>query len=195
MQNAVAKIPPATDRFRSREELAAALDHILSSPADEGVVRALVVRPAAGQRQVAEEVMVSARGGVHGDHWAKGCWLSTEDGAPHPDVQVCIMNSRCIEAIAGAAENWAAAGDNVFVDMDLSPANLPPGTRVAIGTAELILTEQPHNGCQNFIDRYGRDACLFVNIGPGKANRLRGIYGRVVRDGTIRRGDVMRKIP
>lgn len=186
--------PPATDRFRSRDELMESLPDILSAPADEGQVRAIVIRPAEGQRRMLDRVDVSARGGLEGDHWAKGCWLSTEDGAPHPDVQVCIMSARCIEAIAGPEANWAAAGDNLFIDMDLSPENLPPGTRVAIGTAELILTAEPHNGCQSFIDRYGRDACVFVNTGPGKANRLRGIYGRVTRDGTIRRGDVMRKI-
>ena len=186
--------PPATDRFRSRDELLESLPYILSAPADEGQVRAIVIRPAAGQRRMLDRVDVSARGGLEGDHWAEGCWLSTEDGAPHPDVQVCIMSARCIEAIAGPEANWAAAGDNLFIDMDLSPENLPPGTRVAIGTVELILTAEPHNGCQSFIDRYGRDACVFVNTGPGKANRLRGIYGRVTRDGTIRRGDVMRKI-
>ena len=124
--------PPATDRFRSRDELLESLPYILSAPADEGQVRAIVIRPAEGQRRMLDRVDVSARGGLEGDHWAKGCWLSTEDGAPHPDVQVCIMSARCIEAIAGPEANWAAAGDNLFIDMDLSPENLPPGTRVAI---------------------------------------------------------------
>ena len=102
--------------------------------------------------------------------------------------------SGCIEAIAGPKENWAPAGDNFFLDMDLTPANMPPGTRFAIGTAEFVVTETPHNGCQAFIDRYGRDACLFVNTGKGKELRLRGIYARVTKDGTVAVGDSVTKL-
>lgn len=139
-------------------------------------------------------VALSNREGVHGDHWAKGCWMSTEAGEPHPDVQICIMNSRCIRAIAGEIENWALAGDNLFLDLDLTPDNLPPGTLIGLGTAELVITEVPHHGCQAFIDRYGRDACIFVNTGNGKKLRLRGIYARVVKDGVVAVGDVARKL-
>ena len=137
---------------------------------------------------------LSRAGGVAGDHWAKGCWLSAEDGAPHPDVQVCMMSARCIRAIAGERRNWPPAGDNLFIDMDLSPDNLPPGTRVAMGSAQLVITATPHNGCAGFVERYGRDACVFVNTGEGKALRLRGIYGRVIRDGMVSVGDRVRKL-
>lgn len=187
-------IQPAVDRFRSRDELLTAMPHIMAAPKDAGTVRAIVVRPESGARHMPETARLSLEGGFEGDHWAKGCWLSTEDGRPHPDVQICIMNARCIEAIAGEVENWGAAGDNLFLDMDTSPANMPPGTRLALGSVELVITDTPHNGCQSFIDRYGRDACLFVNTGEGKALRLRGIYGRVTKDGTVRCGDTVRKI-
>ncbi|MCU9847103.1 hypothetical protein OEZ60_03710 [Defluviimonas sp. WL0024] len=176
------------------EELRQALPQILAAPKDEGEVKAIVIRPAPGERRMVDQAELSLAGGVHGDHWAKGCWMSTEDGQPHPDVQICMMNARCIEAIAGEPENWAPAGDNLFIDMDLSPANLPPGTRLALGTVELVTTDKLHAGCQDFIDRYGRDACLFVNTGEGKTHRLRGIYARVTKDGTVKRGDRMRKI-
>jgi MOSC domain-containing protein YiiM len=185
---------PASISHRTLDELRDRLPQIAASPKDEGEIRAIVARPSHSSRLSLEEADLSLAGGVHGDHWAKGCWLSTEDGKPHPDVQICIMNARCIEAIAGAPENWPPAGDNLFVDMDLTPDNTPPGTRLALGSVELVITDTPHNGCQNFIDRFGRDACLFVNTGEGKAMRLRGIYGRVTRDGTIRRGDRVRKI-
>ena len=112
---------------------------------------------------------------------------------PHPDVQICIMNARCIALIAQERGNWAPAGDNLFIDLDLTPANTPPGTRLAIGTAVLEITDTPHNGCDSFIRRYGRDACLFVNTGEGKRLRLRGIYGRVVQDGRVSVGDAVRK--
>ncbi|MGZ0189755.1 MAG: MOSC domain-containing protein, partial [Alphaproteobacteria bacterium] len=125
---------------------------------------------------------------------ANGCWKSTEDGKPHPDVQICIMNSRCINHIAGSRENWAPAGDNLFVDMDISPDNMPPGTRVSLGSVILEITDTPHNGCAKFVERYGREATVFVNTGEGKRLRLRGIYGRVVQDGAVSVGDVITKI-
>lgn len=180
---------------RSRETLMAALPDILAAPRDGGRLELIVVRPRPGERLTPQRVTISAAGGVAGDHWAAGCWRTTEDGAPHPDVQICMMSARCIRAIAGAPENWAPAGDNLFLDMDLTPANMPPGTRFALGTAELVVTPEPHNGCQAFIDRFGRDACVFVNTGPGKLHRLRGIYARVTRDGEIAVGERLRKLP
>ncbi len=183
------------DRAKSLAELQAALPQIKAAPKDKGALRLIVSRPDNGDRESLQEAHISLAGGVPGDHWAKGCWKSLPDGSPHPDVQICIMAARTIEAIAGDIENWAPAGDNLFIDMDLGPDNLPPGTRVALGSAEMVITEEPHNGCQNFIDRYGRDACLFVNTGEGKALRLRGIYARVTKDGTIRVGDRMTKLP
>ena len=185
---------PAIDRFRDRAELDAALPDILAAPKDDGRVEAIVVRPRAGERRAMDRADLSLAGGVAGDHWAQGCWRSTDDGLPHPDVQICMMNARCIRAIAGERENWPAAGDNLFLDMDLTPENLPPGSRIGLGSVEMVITEEPHNGCQSFIDRYGRDACLFVNTGAGKALRLRGIYGRVTRDGMVSVGDRVRKL-
>lgn len=183
------------DRAKSKAELDKALPHIMAAPKDAGELRMIVVRAEPGKRATPDTVNISLANGVEGDHWSKGCWKSTADGAPHPDVQICLMAARTIEAIAGGPENWAPAGDNLFVDMDLTPANMPPGTRVALGSAEMVITAEPHNGCQNFIDRYGRDACLFVNTGEGKTLRLRGIYARVTKDGTIRVGDRMTKLP
>lgn len=182
------------NRHLTREELAAGLPEIMKSPADNGIVKAIVVRPEPGERQDVSSCEVSLAGGVHGDHWAKGCWMTTDDGKPHPDVQICIMNSRCIELIAGDRSNWPPAGDNLFVDLDLRPTNLSPGQRLQVGSAVIEITDTPHHGCQGFIDRYGRDATVFVNTGAGRENRLRGIYARVVVDGQITVGDLLTKI-
>ena len=141
-----------------------------------------------------ETCEISLEYGVFGDHWAKGCWLSTEDGEPHPDVQICIKNARCIQLIAQERFNWPPAGDNLFIDMDLTPQNTPPGARLGIGTAVIEITDTPHNGCASFIERYGRDACVFVNTGEGKRLRLRGIYGRVVQNGRVSVGDPVTKL-
>jgi len=186
--------PSATDRARDRAELAAALPHILAAPADVGTLDMIVVRPEHGLRRDVAHARLTASHGVEGDHWSRGCWRTTEDGRPHPDVQICLMMSRMIGAIAGERAWWAAAGDNLFIDMNLTPANLPPGSRIAIGSCILEITAEPHNGCQSFIDRYGRDACVFVNTGDGKTHRLRGIYARVVQDGTVTAGDAVRKL-
>lgn len=181
-------------RHLTLAELTAGLPGVLGSPRNEGVVRGIVVRPERKMRREVESVEISLAGGVHGDHWAKGCWKSTEDGKPHPDVQICMMNARCIDLIAQERSNWAPAGDNLFIDMDLTPDNLPPGTRIAIGTAVLEITDTPHNGCALFVERYGHDACVFVNTGDGKRLRLRGIYGRVVQDGRVTVGDTVSKL-
>ncbi len=179
---------------RTMAELEAGLEGILGAPKDAGRLDAIVARPAKGERRALDSAGLSLAGGLEGDHWALGCWKSTEDGKPHPDVQICIMNARSIALIAGARENWLPAGDNLYLDLDLSPDNLPPGTRLALGTAELEITDTPHNGCAQFIARFGRDACVFVNTGTGKAHRLRGVYARVVRDGHMAVGDRAMKV-
>ena len=182
------------ENFRSRAGLIALLPHILSGPKDNGVLEMIVMRPDNGQRVLPDSIEVNASDGVPGDHWKRGTGHALDDGTGDPDAQICIMMARCIEAIAGDKEFWPPAGDNLFIDMDLTPANMPPGTRFKIGSAEFVVSQLPHNGCQNFIDRYGRDACVFVSAGEGKTHRLRGIYARVTRDGTISVGDWVTKL-
>ena len=181
-------------RHATKEELQAGLPHILASPQDDGLLEAIVIRPEKGQRQELQSCELSLQGGTQGDHWAKGCWKSTEDGKPHPDVQICIMNARCIALIAQERDRWALAGDNLFVDLDLRPENMPPGQRLRIGEAIIEITDVPHNGCASFVERYGRPAVVFVNGPKGKALRLRGIYARVVQDGRVTVGDRITKV-
>ncbi len=181
-------------RHLTREELHAGLPHILASPQDDGVLEAIVIRPGHGVREELQSCDISLAGGTHGDHWAKGCWKSTEDGKPHPDVQICIMNSRCIAHIAQARERWALVGDNLLMDLDLRPENLPPGQRLRIGTAVIEITAVKHAGCAGFAERYGQPAVVFVNARKGSALRLRGVYARVVQDGRITAGDRVVKV-
>ena len=181
-------------RHLTLAELEAGLPEILNAPKDNGTLAAIVIRPQSGQRVELGSCEVSLKLGTHGDNWPNGCWKTTDDGSPHPDVQICIMNARCIALIAQDRDNWAPAGDNLFIDMDLTPDNVPPGTQLAIGTAVIEITDTPHNGCDNFIARYGRDACVFVNTRVGKRLRLRGVYGRVVGDGHLAVGDAVRKV-
>lgn len=184
----------STPAHRTFAELQAGLADIVASPKDNGVLRAIVVRPGKGKRLDVESAEISLAGGVAGDAWAKGCWKETGDGRPHPDVQICIMNARCIALIAAERSNWPPAGDNLFIDLDLTPENLPAGQRLAIGTAVVEITSEPHTGCANFVRRYGRDATKFVNTGDGRRLRLRGIYARVVQDGRVSIGDKVAKV-
>ena len=178
----------------SRDELEAGLDEILSSPSDRGTLKAVVIRPETDARLSLQRCELSPELGVHGDDWAQGCWMTLPDGRPHPDVQVTLMNARTIALIAREEARWALAGDNLYVDLDLSAANLPPGTRLALGSALLEITAVPHNGCVKFAARFGLEATRFVNSREGKRLHLRGIYARIVQPGTITVGDLVSKL-
>ena len=174
-------------------ELEAGLDHIRQSPKDEGVLKLIVRRPATGAREVLREGQLDVTQGLVGDTWKLRSSTRTADGSPHPDMQLNIMNARAVALVAQSNERWPLAGDQLYVDLDLTPANLPAGTRLSIGTAVIEVTAQPHTGCAKFVSRFGLDAMKFVNSPLGRELNLRGINAKVVRPGVIRAGDVMRK--
>lgn len=176
-----------------RAQLEATLDHIRASPS-EGTLELIVQRPDVDERVVLEEGRLSTDEGLEGDSWNQRGSRRTDDGGPHPDMQLNIMNARILAAIAQTPERMSLAGDQLIVDMDLSEANLPPWTKLAIGDAVIEVTDQPHTGCAKFSQRFGVEAHRFVNSEVGKELKLRGINARVVTPGTIRRGDTIRKV-
>jgi hypothetical protein len=171
------------------DELRAGLSEIAGSPKDCGEVRLIVRRPAIGMREVLREAQLDTATGLVGDTWSLRSSSRTADGSPHPDMQLNIMNARAIALLAQSSERWALAGDQLFIDLDLTDVNLPAGTRLAIGSAVIEVTAQPHTGCDKFAERFGADATKFVNSQEGKRLHLRGINAKVVRSGTIRVGD------
>ena len=187
-------MPAQVPTHLSIDQLNAGLEEILRSPSDQGVLNLVVIRPATDQRQSLQQCQLSPELGVHGDNWADGCWLSLPDGRPDPDVQVAIMNSRAIDLIAQDAQRWKLAGDNLFVDLDLSDQNLVAGQRLSVGSVVLEVTSQAHNGCKKFAQRFGKDAVKFVNSPEGKRNHLRGIYAKIIQSGTVSVGDQISKI-
>ena len=176
-------------------DLEAGLDRIRQSPQDGGVLELIVRRPAVDEREVLEVGELSLDEGLVGDSWKSRPSSRVPDGGPHPDMQLNVINARLSHLVArGDDSHRALAGDQLHVDLDLSHENLPAGTRLAIGDAVVEVTEEPHAGCAKFAARFGKDALRFVNIGPGKELRLRGVNARVVQPGTIRAGDRITKL-
>jgi len=171
----------------------AALPAILAAPRDLGPLELIVRRPAEDEREVLDEAELDPRLGLVGDAWSEQPSSRTPDRSPHPDMQLTLMSSRVLDAIAGGRERWPLAGDQLYVDLDLSEANLPVGTRLAIGEALVEITPQPHLGCRKFVARYGEAALAFVNAKERRALRLRGVYAKVLRGGRVRLGDRVSK--
>lgn len=158
------------------------------SPSDDGTVELIVCRPAEGQRRVLAEATLDEEQGLVGDGWHAR-------GTPHPDRQLTLMNARAAALVAGSREHWPLAGDQLYVDLDLGEANLPPGTRLGLGSAVIEVTAEPHRGCGKFSRRFGVDAMRWVNSAVGRELNLRGINARIVRGGTVRTGDSIRRDP
>jgi hypothetical protein len=177
------------------QELEAGLDAIRQSSSDAGVLELIVRRPQIGAREVLTEGCLDLAEGLVGDSWRVRGSSRTPDGSAHPDMQLNIMNARAIALLAQDRERWPLAGDQLYVDLDLSGDNLPPGTHLALGSAVIAVTAQPHTGCQQFRERFGLDALRFVNSPVGRQLNLRGINAKVVQPGVVRVGDLAKKLP
>ncbi len=177
--------------FLSVSELEAGLDDIKSSPKDAGVVQKIVCRPAVGERQELNVAQLDVQAGLMGDNWVKRAYGKIQ---PNPDMQLNLMNARAIALIAHSPDRWQLAGDQFYVDLDLSPANLPPGTQLLIGDAIIEVTAEPHLGCKKFMERFGRAAAKFVNSDIGKSLNLRGINARIIHSGTVAQGAIVKKV-
>ena len=166
--------------------LESGLDDVRRAPADSGRLELIVARPCEDERELLDEARLDEVSGLVGDRW--------DAGSHHPDAQVTVMNARAAELIAGERARWPLAGDQLYVDFDIGVTNLPPGTQLEIGGALLQVTAEPHRGCGKFSRRFGVDALKFVNSATGRELNLRGINTRVIRGGTIRTGDPVRKL-
>ena len=178
--------------YATPAELEAGLEHLRATPRGEGVVELIVRRPTVDEREVVEEAELDLEDGLVGDSWkARG----RSGGRPsNTNAQVTVMNARATALVAGDRERGPLAGDQLYVDLDLSGEHLPPGTQLEVGTAVLEVTEDPHTGCKKFSARFGLEALMFVNSPDGRALNLRGINTRIVRPGTVRVGDAIRRI-
>lgn len=181
-------------RHLSADELEAGLENIQSSPKDQGVVELIVRRPETNERESLATANLDTVEGLIGDNWAGRGSRSTPDGSADPEMQLTIMNSRVVALVATGENRWPLAGDQIYVDLDLSKENLPAGTRLALGTSIIEVTSPPHTGCKKFVARFGLEATKFVNSGLGKTRCFRGINAKVVQSGVFEVGDAMRKL-
>ena len=176
---------------RREEAFETRLAEVQAAPADLGRVELIVRRPAPEQREVLAEADLDLERGLVGDHWA------VRDRANTPvylDAQLTVISTRVLAVIEPDESRWPLAGDQLYVDLDLSEANLPAGTRLAVGTSVIEISETPHTGCAKFSSRFGSDALRWINSPIGRAHRMRGLNARIVEPGTVRTGDAIRKV-
>jgi MOSC domain-containing protein YiiM len=177
-------------------QLESGLDRIREAPEGTGSVELIVRRPAEDERQELSSAELDLDRGLVGDAWASRPSPSGPGGGPNPEAQITVMSARAAALVTGGDDHprWAEAGDQLFVDFDLSQRNLPPGSRLAIGGAVLEVSAEPHLGCGKFARRFGVDALKLVNSVEGRELRLRGLNARVVTPGTVRAGDPVEKL-
>ena len=183
-----------TMQHLSMIELETGMEYIREAPHDNGILKMIVRRPAVDEREMIDEGELSTDDGLVGDTWKVRASSHTPDGSANHKSQITLANSRAIALLAQSEDRWALAGDQLYVEMNIGEDNLPPGTRLSIGSAIIEVSDQPHSGCKKFSDRFGVEAMKFVNSPEGKRLHLRGINTRVVQPGTIRVGDVVKKM-
>ena len=178
----------------SRDELDRGLDGIRQAPAEEGRVEMLVRRPSKDEREEMPELEFVEGWGVLGDAWRSPQRHADPADPGKTENEITLMGARAVALVAGERERWKLAGDQCYVDFDLSEANVPPGTRLVLGEVELEVTALPHLGCRKFRERFGPDALEWVNSPVGRDLHLRGINARIIRGGRVRVGDSIRKV-
>jgi len=176
----------------TKEDLMAALPHVLAAPRDTGPVSMLCLRPAIGQRTFPDRITMTRNQGIPGERWLTTPWLRLPDGAPEPAIQVSILPVRVMNLVWRDRTATPHPGDPIVADLDMSEANLPEGTLLQAGSAVLRVSSVWNDACVKWKVRYGVAAKDWI-VAPGhKELRLRGVLCSVETDGEFCLGDVIR---
>lgn len=178
----------------SRAEVEAGLAQVRAAPRERGAVALIVRRTGSGQREILGAAELRGDAGLVGDAWPARRSSRTADGSPHPDMMLTVTSARAIALVAGHPDRWALAGDQLYLDYDLSADHTPPGTSLRVGGALIVVTDIPHRGCAKFAERYGREALAVFNTPEGRALHLRGVHARVLVSGVVRQGDLVEQV-
>lgn len=167
--------------FLGFDVLEARLRSAPPAPADIGRVRLLVTRHPGGVRETLDRVSMTPETGMPGDAWGR-------QRRPSSDAQLAVMQFDVADLIANG-QPLTLFGDQMFLELDLSEANMAAGTVLRAGAATLEVTPMPHNGCRKFRARFGDGALRLVAMRELRHLNLRGVYLRVIEAGDIAVGD------
>ena len=182
------------EKHLTTEEIEQAMPLVFAVPKDNGRLEMIVRRPKTNKREIVECGVLDIEHGLVGDNWLTRGSSRTHNGLGHPEMQLNLMNYRFAVLIAGSRERVPLAGDQLFVDLDLSGDNLPPGTRLSIGEALIEITAIPHLGCKKFVERFGLAAMKFANSEFGCKHNLRGVNAKIIKNGLIKNADPLRLV-
>lgn len=178
----------------SRADCDAALPHVLAAPKDETAIATLCRRTGYSQRSFPDQITVSAARGIEGERWLADPWLRLPDGSPDPRIQVSILPLRVYDLCCRMHPEGLHPGDTMIADLNTSEANLPNGTRLAVGSAVLEVSDKFNTGCQKWLDRYGEPSLRWIVDPAHRTYRLRGVLCRVVADGVIAADDRIKAV-
>ena len=173
----------------SAADLLAALPHVLAAPKTDAAIAMLCFRPGFGLRSFPGSLSMTRAGGIAGERWLTHPWLKLPDGSPDPRIQVSILPSRVLDLVWRDRVGTVHPGDPIVADLNMTEANLPPGTLLQVGTAILRVSDEPNDGCVKWKARYGGAAMDWITAPENSALRLRGVLCSIEQDGKVRAAD------
>lgn len=171
------------------DRLQRALPHVLAAPKDGAAIETICFRPGYNLREFPDRITLTRDRGIPGERWLDRPWMRLADGSPDPRIQVSILGRRVLDLVWRDRDATPHPGDTFIADMDFSQANLPAGTRLALGGAVLRVSDVFNDGCVKWRARYGDAAKHWITLPDNIPLRLRGILCEIVQDGDVKLGD------
>jgi hypothetical protein len=162
-----------------------ALPHILAAPKTDAPIAMLCFRPGFNQRSFPDSLTLTREKGIPGERWLTQPWLRLPDGRPDPRIQVSILPTRVADLVWQDRVTTIHPGDPIIADLDMTAANLPPGTLIRAGTATLRVSDELNAGCVKWKARFGQAAMDWIAHPDHAHLRLRGVLCSIEIDGIV----------